>query len=134
MRLQLLRIDNGNGTVGLLWTLGRTQYADTVNAVDIDTQAKLGNYLLSRMAELENVQGYILEAHREGNSWILDNFTGDDERDAGRGEVRNLPGWATWTATEAETWINDNVTDLASAKVALKAMAKMLVYLRDSIL
>ena len=45
--------------------------------------------------------------------------------------MKNMPGWADWTAAEAESWINTNVTDLASAKTALKAMAKAIVYLRD---
>jgi len=45
--------------------------------------------------------------------------------------IRNIPGWATWTAQEAEDWIEVNVTDLASAKQVLKALAKMICYLRD---
>jgi hypothetical protein len=45
--------------------------------------------------------------------------------------VRGLPGWATWTAAEADAWINTNVTDLASAKLALRRMAQMLCHLRD---
>jgi hypothetical protein len=44
-----------------------------------------------------------------------------------------LPGWASWTGAEAETWIENNVTDLASAKTALKAMAKAIMYLRNHI-
>lgn len=51
--------------------------------------------------------------------------------DDGRANFQSLPGWATWTATEAETWITDNVTDLASAKTALKAMAKAIIHLRN---
>lgn len=46
-------------------------------------------------------------------------------------DFENLPGWATWTATEAESWIETNVTNLATAKTALKAMAKAIVYLRN---
>lgn len=42
-----------------------------------------------------------------------------------------LPGWATWTADEAVQWIEDNVVDLASAKRALKAVARAIVYLRN---
>lgn len=45
--------------------------------------------------------------------------------------MRNLPGWATWTGAQAEAWIQTNVTDLSSAKTALKAMAKAICYLRD---
>lgn len=134
MRLQLLKIDHLDGTLDLVWQLASVQYARTVNAADVDTKAKLGAYLLGQMAELEDAQGYILEAHRLNGSWILDNFTGDDERDIGRREIRQLPGWATWTAIEADAWIVNNVTDLASAKIALRAMAKMLIFLRDSVL
>jgi len=39
--------------------------------------------------------------------------------------------YATITADEAEQWIEDNVTNLASAKVALKHIIRMLIYLRD---
>lgn len=45
--------------------------------------------------------------------------------------MKNLPGWATWTATQAEEWIEGNVTSLATAKTALKALAKAVIYLRD---
>lgn len=49
-------------------------------------------------------------------------------------DFENLPGWSTWTATQAESWIDTNVTDLASAKTALKAMAKAIVYLRNYVM
>lgn len=48
--------------------------------------------------------------------------------------MRDLPGWADWTAAQAEGYIDAQVTDLASAKSALKAMAKAIVYLRDQTL
>jgi hypothetical protein len=50
---------------------------------------------------------------------------------AAKTDMKALPGWSTWTGAQAESWINTNVTDLASAKTALKAMAKAIVYLRD---
>jgi hypothetical protein len=37
----------------------------------------------------------------------------------------------TATPQQAVTWIDTNVTDLASAKAALKLMARMLIVLRD---
>tara|TARA_Y100000310_G_scaffold211561_1_gene212299 strand:- start:9064 stop:9267 length:204 start_codon:yes stop_codon:yes gene_type:complete len=43
----------------------------------------------------------------------------------------NLPAWATMTADEAAQHIEDNVTNLASAKVVLKKIARGFVYLRD---
>lgn len=46
--------------------------------------------------------------------------------------VRAIPGWALWSEDQAVDWIAANVTNLASAKVALTAMARMLVALRDA--
>lgn len=43
----------------------------------------------------------------------------------------NIPGWATWTEQETLDYITNNVTDLASAKVVLLAMARLLVALRN---
>lgn len=63
---------------------------------------------------------------------IIDSVTAAPlPQDDGREGFQNLPGWATWTATEAEAWINANVTDLASAKTALKSMAKAIIHLRN---
>ena len=45
--------------------------------------------------------------------------------------MSSMPGWATWTAEEAVAYIDKNVTDLASAKTVQKAMAKVIIYLRD---
>lgn len=134
MRLQLLKIDRGDGTLDLVWWIGRNQYAHTVNASEVDTRAKAGAYILSQLAEVEDMQTYILEAHQDNGVWVLDNFTADEDRDVGRADIRNLPGWATWSADQAESWILTNVTDLASAKVALRAMARILIFLRDSVL
>lgn len=61
-------------------------------------------------------------------------FPADVERarQAESGEVAaGVPGWATWTEAEATAWIDANVTDLASAKVALTAMARLIVALRN---
>lgn len=45
--------------------------------------------------------------------------------------LENMPQWATWTTQQAVDYITDNATTLASAKVVLVAMAKMLIALRD---
>ena len=81
----------------------------------------------------------IVEAHQEGGTvvlpgapWIVDSVEVEqlpDERAAD--DFASLPGWAAWTADEAATWIEENVTDLPSAKVALVAMARAIVALRD---
>jgi len=39
--------------------------------------------------------------------------------------------FATMTAQQAAAWIDNNVTNLASAKTALKRLAEMIIYLRD---
>lgn len=46
-------------------------------------------------------------------------------------DAANIPGWARWTETEVLDYIDTNVTDLASAKVVLTAMARLLVALRN---
>jgi len=48
-----------------------------------------------------------------------------------KNNVGEMPGWATWDAQQASDYIENNVVDLASAKQVLKAMAKLLIYLRD---
>ena len=40
--------------------------------------------------------------------------------------------FATLTAAQATAWIDNNVTNLASAKTALKRLAEMIIYLRDN--
>lgn len=47
------------------------------------------------------------------------------------GQAANIPGWATWDETKTLAWLDANVTDLASAKTALKAMARMMIALRN---
>lgn len=46
--------------------------------------------------------------------------------------ARNIPNWATWDEPTTVNWITTNVTDLASAKTVLLAMARLLVALRDA--
>ena len=45
--------------------------------------------------------------------------------------AENIPSYATWTGAQAETWIENNVNNLASAKIVLKALAKMVIALRN---
>jgi hypothetical protein len=44
-----------------------------------------------------------------------------------------IPNWATWTATEAEDWIETNVTTFAEAKVVLKKQAVAIMWLADRV-
>lgn len=46
-------------------------------------------------------------------------------------QAGNIPAWAGWTEAQALAWIDANVNSLASAKVALRAMAQMLIALRN---
>jgi len=46
--------------------------------------------------------------------------------------ARAIPGWATWDETQALDYIAANVTDLASAKIVLAAMARIILALRDA--
>lgn len=48
-------------------------------------------------------------------------------------EIGSIPGWATWDADQAEQWIADNVTDLASVQTALQKMARLVILQRDVI-
>ena len=75
-----------------------------------------------------------------GSNWVIDQTAVDaanaeaaavSDQAQARIDMGNMPGWATWTAAHAVDWVDTNVTDLASAKTALKAMAKAIVYLRD---
>jgi len=46
----------------------------------------------------------------------------------------NISVYKTLTPEQAETWIDNNVTNLASAKLAMKHMVKMIIALRDYVL
>jgi hypothetical protein len=46
-------------------------------------------------------------------------------------EIKKIPGWATWTAQEAEAWLEANVLNLESAKTVMKTMARIICHLRD---
>ena len=46
--------------------------------------------------------------------------------------AKAIPGWALWTEQQAIDYITGEVTDLASAKTVLIAMARIIVALRDA--
>lgn len=50
-----------------------------------------------------------------------------------KAEVQAIPNYATWTTSQANSWLETNVTDLASAKVALKALATMVIAMRNEL-
>jgi hypothetical protein len=45
----------------------------------------------------------------------------------------SIPDWATWTAEEAELYIENNVTNLASAKIIMKKQAIAIMWLADKV-
>jgi len=64
--------------------------------------------------------------------WVVDSVESEQLTDeAAKNGFEALPGWATWSADEAEQWMLDNVTDLASAQLALSQMARAIAFLRD---
>ena len=48
-----------------------------------------------------------------------------------KAQAQAIPDWATWTEAETLAYIDANVTDLTSATVVLRAMAQMLIALRN---
>lgn len=56
------------------------------------------------------------------------------KKDKAATDLQAMGNWATWSAIEAITWINANVTDLASAKQVLKRLAELVIYLRDIVI
>lgn len=113
------------------------QHQVTLLFSEVDTPEKFAAWYLAQSLvtpadESTLRQRFVIEAHQVDDAWVVDSATpallGQDVGTAG---IVALPGWATWTAAEAEAWITANVTNLATAITALKAMAKLLVYLRD---
>jgi hypothetical protein len=45
--------------------------------------------------------------------------------------ARAIPGWATFSEAEAVEWIDTHITDLPTAKQALRAYAQLLIAIRD---
>ena len=78
-----------------------------------------------------------IEAHQMGVvpavfEWVIDDVSAAQLPDEAAADgFEGLPGWSSWTADQAADWIDVNVADLASAKVALTAMARAIVLLRD---
>jgi len=48
-----------------------------------------------------------------------------------KAQASAIPNWASWTEIQATDYVDNNVTDLASAKVVLRAMARMMIALRN---
>lgn len=82
-----------------------------------------------------------IEAHQETGIdpddgeyqyWVVDDVAHNQLHDeAARDGYAGLSGWATWSGDEAAAWVEVNVIDLDSAKIALAQMARAITYLRD---
>lgn len=112
------------------WLIAQIPYLDAMETMLVDHSQSLWRGRLIITAHTE--QRPDPETGVEHEVTIVDGvqtqkLTEDSAEDA----IRAMPGWATWSADEATQWIDANVNDLASAKTALKAMAKLLVYLRE---
>lgn len=126
---------------GNLVDLTINQHQVTLLYSEVDTPEKFAAWYLAQSLtapadESTLRKRFVIEAHQVTVNdvlvWVVDSATPQDlGQDAGTAGIAALPGWADFTAAEAEAWITNNVINLATAITALKAMAKMLVYLRD---
>lgn len=48
-------------------------------------------------------------------------------------DIGAIPNWATWDVAQATDWIETNVTNLTTAKTSIKALAVMVIHLRDTV-
>ncbi len=99
----------------------RYDYLPTRNVVRL-----FGDDVADRAADIQA----IIDAHEPDPLYFAEDRA-RQRREGAEGNAAAIPGWATWTADESVAWIDANVTDLASAKQALRAMARMIVAMRD---
>jgi hypothetical protein len=115
--------------------LGAREISAPEGKISLEITYAVGSDVRYLILAFDDMQGLapdairaLAQARADADSGLPGN-TGD--RDDIVPTMKSLPGWATWTAVEAEAWIETNVTSLATAKTALGAMAKALIYLRD---
>lgn len=122
---------------GDLVDLTINQHQVTLLYSEVDSPEKFAAWYLSQSlvatADEDTLrQRFVIEAHQDSGAWVVDSSTPQDlGQDVGTAGIVGLPGWSEWDASEAEAYITANVTNFATALPVLKAMAKMLVYLRD---
>ena len=80
----------------------------------------------SKRAILES----ILDSHNADTALAAWNARQQRQTDAAPA-IKDMPNWGTWTAQQAEDYVEAYVVNLATAKVIFKKMAKVLCYLRD---
>jgi len=99
---------------------------------DIETEEVAEGTLIITNYDMSNKQAILEKLALHDADAALAEWNAKQNRKANaEPAIRNIPGWATWTAQEAEDYIEADVTDLASAKKVMKAQAKMICYLRD---
>jgi len=113
----------------------RALFAGRINGVDLDTARQMvvvhvdGDLTAEEQAALQSLVSthdpLALTPDQISSAQINDVLASADSNSAA------IPGWATWTEAEALDWLDANVTDLASAVTALKALARMVVALRN---
>ncbi len=97
-------------------------YSLTVGGLDPTADvATLQKHLDSRAAEL--MENAVLLGHAI--------TTADRTRQLAESQATAIPNWAHWTEQQVIDYINTNVTSLATAKVVLVALARMVVALRN---
>ena len=109
----------------------------TSEIIDDPDNRKWNNNQTTKVSLYELDNGVLVE-----RKWIstrpgefVENIIGHKEAVALSDEapelLKDIPGWATWSMSEVVSYIEDNVTDLASAKQVLIALAKVVVVLRN---
>jgi hypothetical protein len=91
---------------------------------------------MSRAEKIAWGKGQI-EDHLAGSIYVLPEqvyFPDYSIPEHAKDDFDALPGWATWTGQEAADWIDENVIDLPSARLALTRMAQAIIYLRDVVI
>jgi len=75
---------------------------------------------------------FIIDFHSENDYRIIDNLIVENlPEEIALTDIANIPNWSNWTRQQALDWININVTNLATAKTAISALAEMVILLRD---
>lgn len=122
------------------WRLSRSVTASEVSIPQALAQWLLAQVRPDRASDETVRRKLIIDFHQETDpetGRIYPAFDGVTvqklDEDTAIEAIAALPGWATWDGDQAEAWIETNVTNLASSKVAFKAMARMIIAERDVI-
>lgn len=138
-----------NGIAHLEIQLGQRKLVAEVTADKVDTPEKLADWLIRQPLPPETVnttirQRLTIEFHNEdfldedGETRpvrVLDEVTVEPlPEEKALVDIEAIPDWATWNSTQAQAWIESNVTNLNTAKTAIKALAVMVILLRDAVI